>query len=75
MLNDIEKIWAELWDDVQKRQHDLESEIQRGVSEERRLQLEVAFRAAHQLWWDTQSPASATNVNPPLTVRFKYPES
>jgi len=55
MATDLTPVWDELWNDVQKRRHALESGIRGGVSEERRLQLEVAFQGAYQDWWDTVS--------------------
>jgi hypothetical protein len=55
MANDVTQVWVKLWNDVQKRRHALESGIRGGVADERRLELEVAFKAAHKLWWDSVS--------------------
>ena len=55
MATDMTQVWEELWNDIQKHRHALESGIRARVSDERRLQLEVAFKAAHKLWWDSVS--------------------
>ena len=51
MAKEMTQVWDELWDDVQKCRHALEYELRKGISEERRLQLETAYQAAHKRWW------------------------
>ena len=64
MANEMTQIWDELWDDVQKRRHALESGIRGGVSDERRLELEVGFKAAHKSFGGIRSATSASEVQP-----------
>ena len=53
MANDMTQVWEELWNDVQRRRHALESGIRGAVSDERRMALEAAYKAAEKLWWDS----------------------